>query len=116
MELLAVNWGDTFLLAGFCLLIVFIVLTLLVGILLLFGKIMTPKIRVKTSQDNKMAADVKYDEVTLTSSESAAIATALHLYFNDNHDQESYRITIKYVERRYSPWSSKIYGLNNLHR
>ena len=47
---------------------------------------------------------------------SAAIALALHLYYADVHDEESHIMTIKTVERRYSPWSSKIYGLNNLSR
>ncbi len=46
----------------------------------------------------------------------AAISAALHLYFNQVHDVESNVITIKRIERRYSPWSSKIFGLNNLHR
>jgi predicted lipid-binding transport protein (Tim44 family) len=47
---------------------------------------------------------------------SAAIAMALHLFYAEVHDVESAIITIKTVERRYSPWSSKIYGLNNLVR
>ncbi len=32
------------------------------------------------------------------------------------HDTEADEITITRIERRYSPWSSKIYGLNNLNR
>jgi Oxaloacetate decarboxylase, gamma chain. len=32
------------------------------------------------------------------------------------HDEESGFVTIQRVERRYSPWSSKIYGLNGLNR
>jgi hypothetical protein len=46
--------------------------------------------------------------------QAPAIAMALHLYYADVHDEESHIMTIKTVERRYSPWSSKIYGLNNL--
>jgi len=38
---------------------------------------------------------------------------ALHLFMNEMHDEESNVITIKRIERRYSPWNSKIYGLNN---
>lgn len=34
----------------------------------------------------------------------------------DVHDEESGFVTIERVERRYSPWSSKIYGLNGLNR
>lgn len=50
----------------------------------------------------------------ISSDEIAAISMALHLYLNDVHDMESNVITIKRIERRYSPWNSKIYGLNNL--
>jgi hypothetical protein len=41
----------------------------------------------------------------------AAIATALYEVTEDVHDVESTVITIQKVTRRYSPWSSKIYGL-----
>ena len=43
----------------------------------------------------------------------AAIAIALRQYENDMHDIESHVLTINRVARAYSPWSSKIYGLNN---
>ncbi|HBB90419.1 MAG: hypothetical protein A2X22_04225 [Bacteroidetes bacterium GWF2_49_14] len=45
---------------------------------------------------------------------NAAIALALHLYFSEQHDKESNIVTIEKVSKRYSPWSSKIYGLRNL--
>lgn len=43
----------------------------------------------------------------------AAIATALHAYFEDDesHDIENTILTIEKVTRNYSPWSSKIYTL-----
>lgn len=43
--------------------------------------------------------------------ETAAIAMALHEYFNDAHDVEDMILTINKVKRTYSPWSSKIYTL-----
>jgi Na+-transporting methylmalonyl-CoA/oxaloacetate decarboxylase gamma subunit len=43
----------------------------------------------------------------------AAIATALYETTEDVHDVESTVITIQKVTRRYSPWSSKIYGLRD---
>ena len=46
---------------------------------------------------------------------AAVIGLALALA-KDVHDEESGLVTIKRVERRYSPWSSKIYGLNGLNR
>lgn len=44
---------------------------------------------------------------------SAAISMGIHLFFNEIHDNEDMVMTIKKVSKRYSPWSSKIYGLNN---
>lgn len=44
----------------------------------------------------------------------AAVGCALHLYTSQMHDIESTRLTIQKVSRTYSPWSSKIYGLNQL--
>lgn len=43
----------------------------------------------------------------------AAIATALHLFIEDNeaHDEESDIVTQRHTDRTYSPWSSKIYTL-----
>ncbi len=42
---------------------------------------------------------------------SAIIAASIYLYFQDVHDYENYCLTIKRIDRLYSPWSSKIYGL-----
>lgn len=41
----------------------------------------------------------------------AAISMALYEISDDNHDIENTVLTIRKVQRRYSPWSSKIYGL-----
>ena len=41
----------------------------------------------------------------------AAIATALYEMSDDNHDIENTVLTIRKVQRAYSPWSSKLYGL-----
>jgi len=47
----------------------------------------------------------------LSGEEGAALAAALHLYFQDQHDQEDPILTISKISRTYSPWSSKIYGV-----
>ncbi len=41
----------------------------------------------------------------------AAIAMALYEMSDDNHDIENTVLTIRNVQRRYSPWSSKIYSI-----
>ncbi len=42
----------------------------------------------------------------------AAITAAIHLYNEELHDEENAVLTINKVSRTYSPWSSKIHGLN----
>lgn len=42
----------------------------------------------------------------------AAIAAAIYLYDEELHDEEATVLTINKVSRAYSPWSSKIHGLN----
>ena len=56
---------------------------------------------------------VKKSKVEIPNGDIVAIAMALHLYYDEVHDNESNVITIKRIERRYSPWSSKIYGVIN---
>ncbi len=93
--------------------IVFIALFILVGIFLLVPKIINKATVKKVS----VKGDVSSTAVRIqgvTGETNAVIATALYLYFNENHDEESNVITIKKVQRRYSPWSSKLYGMPNM--
>ncbi len=119
--ILAINWHNALVVTLFGFLLVFLVLCLLIFIISLFGKIMTRKVRtpktaVATDGSKSVHEDVSDDELHLSADQSAAIAMALHLYYTDVHDEESHVMTIKNVERRYSPWNSKIYGINNLVR
>ncbi|MFI3321669.1 MAG: OadG family transporter subunit [Rikenellaceae bacterium] len=59
----------------------------------------------------KKEAELMKDEVN--GEVIAAIAIALQQYESDLHDIESEVVTINRVARAYSPWSSKIYGINN---
>lgn len=58
--------------------------------------------RIVTEEDESIPGDV-----------IAAIGVALNKYEEDLHDLESTVITINRVAKSYSPWSSKIYGINN---
>ena len=42
----------------------------------------------------------------------AAISAAIHLYNEELHDEQDTVLTINKVSRTYSPWSSKLHGLN----
>ncbi|RPI13468.1 MAG: hypothetical protein EHM58_18405 [Ignavibacteriae bacterium] len=47
---------------------------------------------------------------------STAIAAAIYLYRQEVHDYEDTVLTIKRIDRAYSPWSSKIYSLRKYPR
>ncbi|OMP30026.1 OadG family protein [Mangrovimonas sp. DI 80] len=44
---------------------------------------------------------------------AAAISMGIHLYLDEQHDNENAVLTIKQARKMYSPWSSKIYGAYN---
>lgn len=91
-------------------LIVFAALVLLVIVFTQAPKIIYYKTRKKLKEKNKQAV-LTDDELHIAGDTSAAISMALHLFFDEMHDEESNVITIKRVRKTYSPWSSKIYGL-----
>ncbi|MDR2963830.1 MAG: OadG family protein [Bacteroidales bacterium] len=114
MEILAIVWGEAFAFAGFCMLVVFTVLTLLVGVLTVWGKVMAKQGAKQQVAAAPVAAPVRAASAgEPNEQEKAAIAAALYLFFGNNHDIESYAITMKDVQ---SPWNDKSYGINNLHR
>lgn len=103
------NWSQLLTGSVVGILVVFIALTILV---ICFEGIQS---FVINSAKKKMVKAGKKEEeiINIAANEIAAVSMALHLFMNDIHDEESNIITIKRIERRYSPWNSKIYGLNN---
>lgn len=121
MNLLRINqFSDILVESGFGILVVFVALALLVFAFYLFGKVSRYRFKRKKNKANlaknrTVNTEEEHDD-EIPALEVAAIATALTLFFSDVHDEESNVITIKRIERRYSPWNSKIYGITNLHR
>lgn len=108
-----VNWEHVWVvtLLGFSL--VAALLVLLVFIMKLFGFVMKPraaKPAVEAKKVEKPAAKVA-TAAAANDATQAAIAMALHLYYADVHDVESYKLTIRPSQ---TAWNSKIYGINNL--
>jgi len=103
------SWSELLIGSVIGMVVVFVALIILV---LLFDLI---QYLVLNSSKKKMVKAGKKEEeiVDVSANEIAAISMALHLFMNEMHDEESNVITIKRIERRYSPWNSKIYGLNN---
>lgn len=112
MTLLAVTsgtWTITFI--GWA--IVFAALVLLIAVFTSVPKIYHIIVERQLRKEGKLASNETLDNNDISGDTNAAIAMTLHMYLNEQHDEESGVITIKRIQRRYSPWSSKIYGLNN---
>lgn len=70
--------------------------------------ILRQKMRLKLKGEQ---SELTRDELSVSGEINAAIGMALYLHFSELHDFESTVLTIKKVQKSYSPWSSKIYGL-----
>ena len=119
MMLLTINWANALNVIGFSFLMVFVLLLLIVFVLNIFGKIFSAidkdsQNQVKNDANSAIISGTENVENQISDNDIAAISMALYLYYADMHDEESNVITIKKVNRRYSPWSSKIFGLNTL--
>ena len=109
------TWGDILTSSLLGILIVFVALALLVLAFNLTGSLSVRRTKRRIVKNPDIPNDAKLP-TDIPASEIAAIAMALHLFLEDVHDKESNVLTIKRIERRYSPWNSKIYGINNLNR
>ena len=112
LEITSLTWTVTLL--GYA-----IVFTALIGLVLIFltvPKIHAARVKRRLEKQGKLNSSdaISTDNLEVSGDENAAIAMALYMYFNELHDDESNVITIKRIEKRYSPWNSKIYGLNNV--
>ena len=71
----------------------------------------TREIRLKREAKAKEEGGAKLAEIEYSEDVNVAIAMALYLFLNEHHDDESGLLTLEKIERRYSPWSSKIYNM-----
>jgi hypothetical protein len=93
-----------------------VVFLALVSLFLIFKnipKLYNIQIRKRLRRKGKMLEPVDDCCMNISGETNAAIGLALYLYFNELHDNENMVLTIDKISRRYSPWSSKIYSLNN---
>jgi len=130
MELLTIEWASAFNIIGFSFLMVFLLLLLIIMVIVIFGKLITlidkisqeraekkviSSIRsVTKNTENQISTEITPVEEEIPAEVIAAIGMALYSYFSEVHDEESNIITIKKLSKLYSPWSSKIYGVNAL--
>ena len=89
--------------------IVFTALLLLYIIFTYLAKALIWQNKRKLNKLNKLK-ELKDEDLVISGEVAAAISMAIYLC-RDLHDNESDIITIKKVSKTYSPWSSKIYGM-----
>ena len=104
----AFDFAITVALVGFG--IVIVSLSLLFILFSYLPKIINMKWDTKKKPSERVLTAKKLDE-EIEGNVTAAISYALHLYFDELHDEESNVLTIKHVRKAYSPWSSKIYSV-----
>ncbi len=113
----AIDWSQIWIITGVGYTVVFLALLLLMYLFKYMPLVLNAGISGKIKEAREKAKFRKNgdgeEEKYLSGEISAAIAMALSLYMKEQHDEESGIITIKRVARTYSPWSSKIYGVNN---
>ncbi len=113
INILAVNWSEIWVITGVGYSVVFVTLVGLIYVFKYLPNVLdymgNRRRKSRSSEENSKASEKQY----IAGEVNAAVAMALTLYFSEQHDQESGIITIKRVARTYSPWSSKIYGINN---
>ena len=109
------TWFITLIGFGMVLLLLFV----FIYVMKLMGKITRPRVKaVKKEATNEEQTESvvhkqREDRIVLTGDATAAIALALHLYYNGVHDEEDTKITI---QPHRTQWNNKMYGMNNLHR
>ena len=106
------EFGYTVAIVGFT--IVFLSLAALVIVFSRLPRLINMKFnRSKLRRKNNKEQEVSETDFIVEGNVTAAISLALHLYFSELHDEESNIVTIRKTKKAYSPWSSKIYGVNN---
>ena len=116
MTLNLILWEDILIGSGIGISVVFTVLTLLVFAFMGFSKLVKYQQKVRLSKEGVDVTSISSDSLDIPAEVSAVIGLAVALHLSDFHDNESNIITIKRIEKRYSPWNSKIYGLTNLYK
>ena len=103
MLMLNINWPAI----GY---LIFISIILLIMFAVIISKKLEEKNEKKALEKAKEEAEAEKAK-NVSGVENVAIAMAIYLYYNEIFNSESDIITIKRVVSRYSPWNSKIYGI-----
>lgn len=109
------NINDSFISDGVYISLVGISVVFSALVVLMFVFSMLPKILNMNKKKTVHKPGQKVEKpVSISAEMNAAVSTAIYLYFHEMHDDESLEMTIKKIQKSYSPWSSKIYSMNSI--
>lgn len=110
------SWGGAITIIAMC--IVISALAILSILFLIFGKISKSLLSKNKKQAAVNSVHSNPDDHDFTELDSgeviAAIAMALSEHFGEGHDMEETILTIRRLNRAYSPWNSKLYNLRQM--
>ena len=90
-----------------------IIFSVIIILSLFFSLVSKTRNYIKNGGSKNLSANgEKSKNSIIPAGDSAAIAAAIYLFMDEIHDKENRVVTIKRVSRTYSPWNSKIYGIN----
>lgn len=107
------SWGGAITIIAMC--IVVSALAILSLLFLGFGKI-SQALLMRNKRATKAVSESSEEDIRDIDSGDviAAIAMALSEHFAEGHDLEETILTIRKLQKAYSPWSSKIYNLRTM--
>jgi hypothetical protein len=92
---------------------VFFALVLMYFVYRNIPRLINLQVRQKLRREGKLKE--AHDELAVVGEVTAAISMAMYMYLNE-HDEESHTLTIRPVQRSYTPWSSRIYNVNDFYK
>ena len=95
--------------------VVFLVLMFLAIIFTQYGRLLTymqKRRAAKAAQATGGNVEAALENIDHSGDIDAVIAAAIYLYNEELHDEENTVITIKSVERPWTPWNAKFYNMN----
>lgn len=105
MTILTINWSTVWLMTGLGIGTVFCILILLVLVLQIFTAV-APKTTSKIKAGAVAVKEKIAEDEIAQNSEHAAVATAVYLYLQSQHDEESGTLTIHHTD--HPAWHSEL--------
>lgn len=98
--------------------VVFLSLTMLTLVFMGYGKLLVAIQGLRSKLFTRRHKKTTGEEIAtvqpgkVSGEEFAAISAAIYMFYSELHDEENTRLTIKKVQRPWTPWNAKFYSMN----